>query len=683
MQGIACGDLSLEQAGAVARAALICLFVLGWVATAMHGAPGRDVPTGPGAAGVVPHPWTPLVVGERSVSCWNRVYEFADGLFPARVESGGADLLCGPMGLAVKVDPRPQPTWSGIDQAWSPASFTIERSAPDVVEFTTRSTSEALIAECRWRFEFDGFSLCELTVGPKAASEIVRRIDLVLPLQPQLARLYHHNPIKPIAQWDLENDPFNSGGVPAEGLFLPFVNTLWLGDEQRGLQWFAESDEGLAPLGYFVSLDRERRLTLNLTGTRRITGTKPFRFVFGLMAGPVKPMLPTDAVRWSWQIIGDESLTPDCPDPRPRLEASAAAGINSSFAVNVTELVQRGRKDREFKRAWKRLNRAAKVAGITLQACISWSTMDPEHRGTPEGITRDWLMQPELGMDLEEGLLYYPCVGGGFREWFLDVVEEAFRDFDLRGVYLDGPSIAVLCSNRAHGCGYEDDRGIHQTLPILAARDLMKRLYLISRAGPEPGLIVAHMSGFVQLPSLSFADATLGTEHIAGWYPDQHPRYTLAGFRAEVMGHQHGIPSLWLYKNKDRPTLYAALSLLHDLVPTTFDGTTVAFTEAYRRFGAFDARWIGYWEPKWPVGTSDPRLKAGSYLKPGVGALTTVANLTQEEVRAELTFDKELLKLKAPRVLEVVDSRETHIEGNALRLGPGGWVLVRVGEGPK
>jgi len=150
-----------------------------------------------------------------------------------------------------------------------------------------------------------------------------------------------------------------------------------------------------------------------------------------------------------------------------------------------------------------------------------------------------------------------------------------------------------------------------------------------------------------------------------------------------VRGHQHGIPSLWLYKNKDRPTLYAALSLLHDLVPTTFDGTTAAFTEAYRSFGASDARWMGYWEPMWPVGTSDPRLKAGSYLKPGVGALTTVANLTQEEVRAELTFDRALLNLKAPRVLEVVDSRETHIEGSALRLGPGGWVLVRVGEGPE
>ncbi|NPV48292.1 MAG: hypothetical protein HPY69_15205 [Armatimonadetes bacterium] len=633
-----------------------------------------------GANGAVPPPWRPIKADGRFLVCWNRVYDFGDGLFPARVNSGGHELLSAPMHLAVKVDPQPDPTWSGVDQVWEPAAFTMRRQAPDVVEFVTRAQSQALLAECQWRFEFDGMLLCELSVRARNKPVLARRMDLVLPLTPENAMLYHHNPIKPIAQWDFEHDPFNSGAVPAEGLFLPFVHTLWLGNERRGLQWFAESDEGLAPLGYFASLNRERRLTLNLTGLRKLSPGRPFRFTFGLIASPVKPMLPTDAVRWSWQIIGDESLKPDCPDPSPRLEGSAAAGINSSFAVNITELVQRGRRDRDFRRAWQRLNRAAERAGITLQACISWSTMAEGHRATPEGITRDWLMWPELAMDYEEGRLYYPCVGGGFREWLLGVCEEGFRDFGLRGVYLDGPGIAVLCANRAHGCGYEDERGIHQTLPILAARDLMKRLYYISRSGPEPGLIVAHMSGFMQLPSLSFADATLGTEHIAGWYPDQNPRYTLAGFRAEVGGHQYGIPSLWLYKNSDRPTLYNALSLLHDLVPASFDGTTVAFTKAYNDFGAFEAQWVGYWESVRPVDTTDSRLKVSSYLKPGPGTLTTVANLSLDQVEATLTFDREALELGQPGVLEVVASREATIASERVSFAPGGWALLRIGD---
>lgn len=283
-------------------------------------------------------------------------------------------------------------------------------------------------------------------------------------------------------------------------------------------------------------------------------------------------------------------------------------------------------------------------------------------------------------MDYEEGRLYYPCVGGGFRDWLLGVCEEGFRDFGLRGVYLDGPGVALLCANRAHGCGYEDARGIHPTLPILAARDLMKRLYVASHTGDRAGLIVAHMSGFMQLPSLSFADATLGTEHIAGWYPDQNPRYTLAGFRAEVGGHQYGIPSLWLYKNADRPTLYTALSLLHNLVPISFDGTTMAFTKTYRDFGAFEAQWVGYWEPSRPVDTTDARLKVSSYLKQGQGALTTVANLSLDSVEAALTLDTDRLGLQRPAVLEVVAAKEAAIESGRLSFAPGGWALLRIGE---
>ncbi len=108
------------------------------------------------AAGAVPFPWTAIVVGDRSLSCWNRVYEYGDGLLPAQIRSGAVPLLSGPARLAVRVDPHPEPTWSGVEQVWCPASFSVERAAPDVVEFTTRAESRSLAAECRWRFEFDG-----------------------------------------------------------------------------------------------------------------------------------------------------------------------------------------------------------------------------------------------------------------------------------------------------------------------------------------------------------------------------------------------------------------------------------------------------------------------------------------------------------------------------------------------
>ena len=169
-------------------------------------------------AGVVPPPWTPIIVGERSLSCWNRVYDFRDGLLPTQVRSGDTDLLAGPARLSVKVDPHPELTWSGVDQEWGPTRFTIQRAAADVVEFTTQAESQVLAAECKWRVEFDGMLLCELSLRAKARPVLTRRIDLVLPFSPECARLYHHNPIKPISQWDLDHDPFNSGAVSPAGL---------------------------------------------------------------------------------------------------------------------------------------------------------------------------------------------------------------------------------------------------------------------------------------------------------------------------------------------------------------------------------------------------------------------------------------------------------------------------------
>ncbi|MCC6445605.1 MAG: hypothetical protein IT210_19385, partial [Armatimonadetes bacterium] len=651
----------------------------------------RLVPPGKAAAlqdslDAVPPPWTPIVLGNQSVSCWNRVYDFGDSLLPARIQSGGADLLAGPIRLAVKTDPQPEHAWSGVDQEWRNLRYTVTQAGPDIVRMTTAAESALLKAECRYRFEFDGMLLCDLILVPKAGSALARRIDLILPFASEQARLYHHNPIKPIAQYDLLRDPFNSGAIPVEGLFLPFTHALWIGNERRGLQWFAESDRGLSPLGYFFSLNRERTLTLSLTGLRRLSRKAPFRFVFGLMASPVKPMPPTDAIRWSWQIIGDESLKPDSPDPLPRLRQNRAAGINATFAVNLTELARRGRVDPAFRGAWQRLNRAAGAAGILLQASMSWVTLEPGQRFTPEGISPAWLMQPELAMPMEEGLIHYPCVGSPFRHWLVRAAGESVRNLGLRGLYLDGPGVAVLCANRAHGCGYEDERGIHPTLPILAARDLMKRLYRICRASPDPGLIVAHMSGFMQLPSLSFADATLGTEHIADWVPDQDARYTLAGFRAEVLGHPYGLPSLWLYTNQERPSLYNALCLLHDLIPAHYDGTTTAFVEAYRAFGAREARWVGYWEAQRPVDAESKDLHVSSYVKLGEGTLTAIANLKTYPITSRITCHKPLLGLRAPAITATVAASGASVqrqgEANIVSLAPGGWALLRVAEQP-
>jgi len=75
-----------------------------------------------------------------------------------------------------------------------------------------------------------------------------------------------------------------------------------------------------------------------------------------------------------------------------------------------------------------------------------------------------------------EGDLHATCDHGPFSEWFLGAARKALLELNTGGLYLDGPGIPQLCTNRAHGCGYEDERGLHPTYPIPRGADMMKRL---------------------------------------------------------------------------------------------------------------------------------------------------------------------------------------------------------------
>ena len=89
---------------------------------------------------------------------------------------------------------------------------------------------------------------------------------------------------------------YNAGALPQEGFESPFRPYIWLGDDDRGLAWFSESDQGFTPpqAKDVTSIRREgEQVTLRV----RIIGqpvelTAPLRFTFGMQATPVKPLKP-------------------------------------------------------------------------------------------------------------------------------------------------------------------------------------------------------------------------------------------------------------------------------------------------------------------------------------------------------------------------------------------------------
>ncbi|MGB9619631.1 MAG: glycoside hydrolase domain-containing protein, partial [Armatimonadota bacterium] len=493
----------------------------------------------------VPYPWTALRLEGRELSCWNRHYEFKDELLPADIRSGSASLLRRPMRISATVN--------GVRQEWQPAAFDVNRAAPDVIDFTTVQESSILKTVCCWKLEFDGMLLGDLSVYPKTGQVTLSSLELIMPLNRTYAKLFHHHPVKTLYQQRWGTDPMNCGALPDGPMRLPFVHHIWLGNESCGLQWFAESDRGLNWSGPFITVDRNRTVTFRLAKNRVVSENEPFRFTFGLMASPVKPADPHDYVRWAFPGGGIGIYNHDYSgrpvDPKDsRLAQLHQKGVNCLNLWNSQDsmgdpMISNPELDA--------LTAAAEDFGIAV--CASTGVWIDERT---RGYDSSWELRPRLDWfdDSVPGVIAHAmCQNSGWRTWFLNRCRRMMKTTGLRGFYLDGSGTPQICSNLEHGCGYKLGQETKGTLPILATRDLMKQLYLTTRAAGGRSFILAHTSSTIVLPCLSFADAYLDGEHICG-YPEidqplnvyNNPTYTLSGFRAEMMGHQFGIPAFYL-----------------------------------------------------------------------------------------------------------------------------------------
>jgi hypothetical protein len=101
--------------------------------------------------------------------------------------------------------------------------------------------SETLIVNTSTRIEYDGMMRIGLTVMPQNKKRPkLGNLWLEVPLKRELTTLYHYYP----GHW---GDTANSDMLPEQGLALPFKAFVWLGNEDGGLGWFAESDQQWRP----------------------------------------------------------------------------------------------------------------------------------------------------------------------------------------------------------------------------------------------------------------------------------------------------------------------------------------------------------------------------------------------------------------------------------------------------
>jgi len=619
--------------------------------------------TGVKAMAEVPDPWTPVTVqqakSEIRVGVWGREYRFAQQPLPSQITTAGVELLAQPMRLVA----------FGEEGAlsWTQSGCELWERTDEQATLLGWQVNDAMIANFVVRVEFDGLMRVDLTLAPlRQPKASLQRLWLEIPLRKERATLFHYW----TGRWGSAE---NSGAVPIDGMRLPFKPIVWLGWEEGGLTWCAESDRNwqVAERGRAIEIvPSENAVVLRVHLLDTPPQRLPLTFTFGIQGTPVKP-LPKDF--HEWRICHGASYG---MERQPVIEGAKETVLDKAARLGVKTLV--------FHEHWTpvqnywRTNRETELRAL-IAAChqrdiklllyfgYELSTLAPEWSAIADKV----LVKTPMG-GLAGGYFRQPpqrdyivCLNNQWAERLLDGIVSAIERYGFDGVYLDGTIEPFGCANEAHGCGYRTADGkLRETYPIFAVRQFMRRLYEALHLKGK--LINAHQSTYCGTPTLAFVHSywdgeQFGRGELAG---DPLRKLPLANFRAEFMGKNFGVPCEFLvYEQPPDWTVdhTLAFTLLHDVRvrPLGFGAMLEKLSAIWTvmsQFGVSEAEWHPYWRNGGLIQTQPESVKVSGYRRIVNGQvrwLLVVSNLSAKEVvKAKVHLTKKAM----PEVNEAMDA---------------------------
>ena len=607
-------------------------------------------------------PWTPVTVdsvdGKLAVSVWGRTCRFDDCPLPIGIATAGREMLARPIRLVGELDGEPL-EWP--DKGRGVILHSCDDGQATVLGYQPSECGKVIL-NTSVRIEFDGAMFIDVKVmsGGGPGEEDVRRLTrlwLEVPLRGESAGLFHYWPqVHMGAGPDFNTD--NSGAVPADGMSLPFKPFLWLGWEEGGLCWFAESDRDwlvadedraieVLPNGEVTTL-RLRLLDDEPPAWKGIKPVwrhriRPLVFRMGFQATPVKPM-PAEPLalrvgfHHTYNVL--RRISKDDSD-RTVLDALVERGINTVAFHEGWQILQNygwpGDVDRVKQAVDACHDRGLKVwayFGYELTSLApewgdhadDWLTKNID--GVPAGGWRRWPAQRD----------YIVCPASGWQDELVERITHMVEVCGFDGLYLDQTNAPFGCANESHGCGYRDADGeLHISFPIRAARNVMKRLYRLMHS--RGGHIEVHQSSGCVIPTMAFAHSYFDGEHLI-WHDkfkdDPNGSIGLAAFRAEFAGRNFGIPAAFMAAPDSQ-----AFPLLHGITNRPLSRhdesrrQVWAVTDKFRLAGA---DWQPYWRNASLLSSDHDMVKASAYIRRDEGRvsmLVIVANITGQASAAE------------------------------------------------
>ncbi|MCX7599804.1 MAG: DUF6067 family protein, partial [Armatimonadetes bacterium] len=230
----------------------------------------------------VPQPWLPVRVQGKAAIVWGRTYRFNDLALPESIASGGVELLAAPVRLTgVALKPGKPLQLRRLNESACRATATAYSSSDLRAEITTIT-------------EFDGFTRTDLRLVPRKPVRVAK-LHLEIPVRRQVAMLYWHYCLEGY-RWERQDLWPNGGFLPEKGWRGPFTAAFWLGDRERGLQWYAESPKEWRLTDRQQAIEVLPQSDAAVLRIRLIDRPSVIRgtltYTWGVMATPVKPLPP-------------------------------------------------------------------------------------------------------------------------------------------------------------------------------------------------------------------------------------------------------------------------------------------------------------------------------------------------------------------------------------------------------
>ena len=632
-------------------------------------------------------PWTPVEAVHKDNACtvnvWDRSYTVDSDLLFTSIVSRGKEILSAPMRL-IGLENGEEIKWT------EQAPFIFEQDGEQAT-LCASAESTTFIVNTAMKVEFDGNVDIDIKIMPrgKTVYEVfgvgtprpneysLDKLWLEIPLKKQTAKLFHYWPTYGAPTFEgkgIEPSEVSMSREIPSSMAMPFKCLLWLGTEQQGLTWYADTDESWEPA------DRKRAIEI-IDGEEEVIVRfhliddtckawvphereaknytyMPISFKMGLQATPVKPFAENPYKEKILHIDCFKKILEEYDEflSKPVVEGTDEIGFDRIKRLGVTTLLihEKWNKTQNY---WKISEPTRKLAKKIVDEChkrgikvipyfgYELSTLNPDYskyatslRVSQTGLNGGgWYRKPNQRD-------YVVCFNSQYADDFAEGIKSLTEEFGFDGIYLDSTLLPCACVNDAHGCGYTRDGKIRPTYTVSALRRFMRKIYEYFE--PRGGIVNPHLSNCINTPSLSFAHLNWDGEYIQTFINKNGlDAVPLDYLRTEYSARNIGTTYEFLVYTFDNWSFNdgVSIALIHGMLPRPNDiGAPLermsGIWKAIDEFGMEGAEWKPYWENG--VFADDSQVKVSYYEKTENGKknyLVFVANPTDREAK-DITF---------------------------------------------